>query len=279
MSTPPRYTFGAAITDPAILEKNLAASPFLVANIGHEIIVQRGAESAAIAYNRILDNASNDVVILVHQDVYFPGGCLSVMCRSLELLTALDPNWGVAGCVGMTSSGEGFGRIYSTGLGVVGQRCSAPVPVKALDEIVLIVRKSSGLRFDESLPHFHFYGADICMAALDRGMKPCVIPSFCIHNTDQLLVLPAEFYQCYNHIRRRWQRYLPIHTTCVTISKYGMPVRMRKVNELYLRLSGKNAKRQRRIDDPKTLLKQPDIDREIRHYTHPSWSGNFAHAS
>ena len=68
--------------------------------------------------------------------------------------------------------------------------------VQTLDEIVLILKKSSGLRFDDSLPHFHFYGTDICLRAAQRGMRSYAISAFCVHNTHQTLVLPEEFYEC-----------------------------------------------------------------------------------
>jgi len=100
---------------------------------------------------------------------------------------------------------------------------------------VLILRKSSGLRFDESLPHFHFYGTDICLQASKRGMKSYAISAFCIHNTNEPLVLPTEFYQCCEHIRSTWRACLPIQTTCIRLTKSKVPVYVRRLREVYLR--------------------------------------------
>jgi len=57
------------------------------------------------------------------------------------------------------------------------------VTVQTLDEIVLIFRRDSGLSFDETLPHFHFYGTDICMRAAEQGRQCYAISAFCVHNT------------------------------------------------------------------------------------------------
>ena len=98
----------------------------------------------------------------------FPEFWLLDLQRALDSLQQTDPEWGVLGCYGVTLD-EGRGYIYSGGLGVMGKPTDRPGPVQTLDEIVLILRKSSGLRFDDRLPHFHFYGADICMTAAARG--------------------------------------------------------------------------------------------------------------
>jgi hypothetical protein len=131
--------------------------------------------------------------------------------------------------------GRGWGHVYSSGRGVIGEPFDAPVSIQTLDEIVLILRKSSGVRFDEQLPNFHLYGADICLSAAKRGMKSYAISAFCVHNTQMNLVLPNEFYECYKHVKREWKEYLPIQTTCIRISKFNVPLYKRRLQEAYLR--------------------------------------------
>ena len=44
--------------------------------------------------------------------------------------------------------------------------------VQTLDEHCMIIRKKSGLKFDHrTFQGFHFYGADICLSAMAKGMK------------------------------------------------------------------------------------------------------------
>ena len=88
----------------------------------------------------------------------------------------------------------------------------------SLDEVVLIFRKSSGLMFDEYLPGYHLYGADICAEARRQGRKSYAISAFCIHNTNIGGILPLEFWKCYLFMRRKWMNSLPIHTPCTRIS-------------------------------------------------------------
>ena len=44
-----------------------------------------------------------------------------------------------------------------------------PAQVATLDELLLIVKRDSGLRFDPELG-FHLYGADICLQAIEQGL-------------------------------------------------------------------------------------------------------------
>ena len=44
-----------------------------------------------------------------------------------------------------------------------------PARVATLDELLLIVRRDAGLRFDPDLG-FHLYGADICLQASEQGL-------------------------------------------------------------------------------------------------------------
>jgi hypothetical protein len=231
-----RITFVVAVKSQGeVLENNLLASPCFLAPHDHQILVQEGFQSAAKAYNDAIDRSVNDLIVFCHQDIFLPEAWLSDLERALSCLEADDPQWGVLGCFGETLNDRGRGHVYSSGNGIMGRPFERPTPIQTLDEIVLILRKSSGLRFDESLPHFHLYGTDICLRAAKKGMKNYAISAFCIHNTCQNLILAPEFYECYWHIRRVWRDSLPIHTTCMMITKSGFPMYRKKLQEAYLR--------------------------------------------
>ena len=227
-----RFTFAVAVNNRTVLEQNLLASPDLRSPHEHQILIQEDYPSAALAYNAALREAENDLVIFIHQDIFLTPGWIARVDESLQHLEATDPNWGVAGCWGARADGQLCGHIYSSGLGILGREFQHPMPVQTLDEIVLISKKSSGLSFDESLPHFHFYGTDICLRAQALGRKSYVISAFCIHNTRQLLRLPKEFYQCYAHIKRVWKDVLPIQTSCIRVSRFDAEVYRRRVEDL-----------------------------------------------
>jgi len=247
-------TFVVAVNNKHVFESNFLASPCLSGAHSHQIIVQEGFSSAATAYNDAIDRSTNDLIVFAHQDMIFPEFWLAELQRALDSLQQTDPEWGVLGCYGETLYDHGRGYIYSGGLGIMGKPTDHPEPVQTLDEIVLILRKSSGLRFDGDLPHFHFYGADICMAAAARGWKSYAISAFCIHNTQQIFVLPKEFYESYKYMKRRWKNSLPISTTCVTITRSDFRIYQRRLLEVYLRFIRRKEIGAVRVKDGRALL-------------------------
>jgi glycosyltransferase involved in cell wall biosynthesis len=235
MTSTDRITFVSAVNNREILNEHLLASPCFRAPHNHQILIQEGFPSAAQAYNDAIQKSVNELIVFCHQDIYLPSPWLSQLQKALDQLESQDPNWGVLGCGGMTRDGLGRGHLYSSGLGILGEPFERPALVQTLDEIVLIVRKSSGLGFDPELPHFHLYGTDICLAAARRGRASYAISAFCIHNTHQGLILPKEFYECCAHVRRVWRDSLPVVTPCIRLTKSNYPVYRRRLHEFYLK--------------------------------------------
>jgi Glycosyltransferase like family len=230
-----KITFVSAVNDRQVFESNFLISPILASPHPHQVIVQSGFPSAAAAYNDAIDRSENEIIVFCHQDMMFPSSWLVELERSLLYLDRNDRHWGVLGCFGKAADGGDRGHIYMPGLGEIGAAFDHPERVRTLDEIVLIVRKSSGLRYDDTLPYYHFYGADICLQAARRGFNCYAIPAFCIHNTQFNLVLPKEFYDCYRHIKKCYRSELPIVTTCVEVSTYDVDMYLRRLREFYLR--------------------------------------------
>jgi hypothetical protein len=247
-------TFVVALNNKTVLENNFLASPCLSGPHSHQILIQEGFSSATKAYNDAIDRSVNDLIVFAHQDILFPESWLLDLQRALDSLHGTDPQWGVLGCYGETLHDNGRGYIYSGGLGIMGKPLERPAPVQTLDEIVLILRRSSGLRFDEHLPNFHFYGADICMAAAARAMKSYAISAFCIHNTQQTFYLPKEFYESYKHVKHRWKDSLPIRTTCVRMTTSDFDMYKKRIRELYLRFVRRKEISAPRVKDGRVLL-------------------------
>jgi hypothetical protein len=249
-------TFAVAVNNRSVFESNFMASPCLGLPHDYQILVQEGFKSAAKAYNDAISKSLNDLIVFCHQDILLPESWLLQLDRALKYLQAADPEWGVLGCYGETQDGRGWGHLYSSGLNVIGEPFKQPVPIQTLDEIVLILRKSSRLHFDDHLPHFHLYGADICLRAAKIGMKSYAISAFCIHNTHQPLVLPEEFYECSRHIKRVWKDCLPIQTSCIRITKFNFPLYSRKLREFYLRHIRRKECGGTRVQDPLSLVEE-----------------------
>jgi hypothetical protein len=251
----PDVTFVVARSGkPSIFEKNFAASPCLEGIRPDRIIVQEGFSSASISYNDAIDRAETDLIVFAHQDVYFPKQWLSDLDRSLKMLEASDPDWGVLGCWGVNNRGLSAGYLYSVGLGILGAPFDRPIAIDTLDEFILILRKSSNLRFDASLPLFHFYGTDICMSARKNNKKSYAICAFSVHNTSYGRLSP-EFYRCYWHVRKRWREFLPIQTSCIRISAWNGDLIVRKLKRIWFSMLGKYTEVLPRLEDPGSAMR------------------------
>jgi hypothetical protein len=253
-----RFTIVAAVNDITVLQKNLYLSPGIKNDSSNQIIIKHNYRAASLAYNEAIEESKNDIILFVHQDVYFPETWFPSFINALSYFENEKINWGVLGCFGIReecNKGIAYGKVYSNGWGAIGREIIKPEPVQTLDEIVLVIKKSSGLRFDPTLPHFHMYGADICMSAKDRGMTSYVLPAFCIHNTNQIVSLTSEFYECYRHIKKRWKKNLPIHTPCIRISRFNEEIYERKIREIYSGIRNKNSIPISRVEDPRSLMR------------------------
>lgn len=132
--------------------------------------------NAAQGLNHGIERLAADWIVCVHQDVLFPAGWLERLAAALE---ALAPDVAVAGIVGCEASGRFRGHIVDPN-----GHCywpSLPNDVAAVDEVVIAVRKSSGLRFSEDVPGFHCYGADLCYTARSRGLRVVAIDAPLLH--------------------------------------------------------------------------------------------------
>lgn len=248
-------TVVVAVNNHEVLAGNLLRSPELQPGTPLRLMLRENFPSAAAAYNTALDTATTDLIVFAHQDVYFPAGWFSTLRASVAQLDHHQVPWGVLGSFGASRHvWGGLGTVYTTGLGFHGNPIAEAHPAETLDEIVLVVRRSSGLRFDPELPGFHLYGTDLCMQARARGLGVYAVPGMCVHNTNQLLTLPDAYHDAYRFVKRKWVRHLPIYTPCITISRFDGPIRWRRLRQRVDRLLGRSRQPLHRIPDPRIVL-------------------------
>lgn len=120
--------------------------------------------------------ANAEWVICVHQDVLFPAGFWPRLGAQLAALPAAAA---LAGLVGCDADGRFRGHICDPN----GHCYWGPLPrrVLTLDEVLIAVRASSGLRFCEDVPGFHCYGSDLCYEADRRGLEIHAIDAPLLH--------------------------------------------------------------------------------------------------
>lgn len=249
------FTFVVPVNNDEVYKNNFLASPLFRDDHSHQIMVKKNYFSAVKAYNEAIDEASNDLIVFAHQDVIFPKSWLNDLENALKYLEENDPSWGVLGCFGMTKDGKEHGYLYCVGNGrILGRPFLRPQPVQTLDEIVLILSKSSKLRFDDFLPGFHFYGTDICMSASAKGKKCYAISAFVLHNSNQMILFPRDFLACYKYTKKRWKDFLPIQTSCIRIERYDINLYWRQMKRFVRTILGE--KPRSRYDEPKKIMEK-----------------------
>ncbi len=199
----------ATIThDLSILERDLGRSTILRA-LHHEFAVVRHPGSATTGLNECLRRTKHEIVLLVHHDVYLPPAFETQIEYALRVMEQRDPNWGVLGVAGARL---GNGALHYHGCifdGITPRRWgypwNLPVEVDTLDELLLIVRRSAGLQFDETIPGFHGYGAQICLAARRKGLRCYAVLADCEHHSQSSGWSPDEEYLLtHTYVAQRW---------------------------------------------------------------------------
>ena len=167
-------SFAVCVNDEAVLAANLMTSPCLGPGAPHQVIVLRNPPNAAEALNAGRERAKH------------PWGRLRAPgCGPAAELGPANPRTIPAGraTIGVDRRGRGLrrrpgdrsrssqGRPAVRRVGRVVDRDrlllhgpDLPAPVVTLDELLLIIRRDSPLRFDADLG-FHLYGADLCLRA------------------------------------------------------------------------------------------------------------------
>jgi len=207
----------ASHSDP-ILSANLAASPLVAA--GQPCHVERGAASAGEAYNRLIDRTEAPVLVFAHHDVWLPEGWQHLLAARLA---ELPDDWALFGSFGVGLDQAGIGPVWSSSLGqIVGRVPMAPVAVQSYDELLIVLRRDAGLRFDEGLPGWHLYGTDITTEARARGRGAYAGALPCIHNDRYHSALGADFAECYRYVQTKWRDRLPLKSPVIKISGSGL---------------------------------------------------------
>jgi hypothetical protein len=228
-SAPVSFVIG--VSDGAILKTNFLASPCMAAaDAPHQVILMRGGPNVSAKLQRGLKHAENDWVVCMHQDVWLPPGWDIELLQQIHEAERRFGPIGVAGVYGVGDAiapdglasplaAERIGWVVDRGR-TLKDGPELPATVATLDELLLVVRRESGLRFDPALGN-HFYGADICLQARERGLANVVLGALCYHNSRHV-GLGEGFDDSAAVFARKWAHRLPIATPCVVIDREGV---------------------------------------------------------
>jgi hypothetical protein len=253
------FAIVAAVNDHASLIRDLSASRCA----SGRIVIVEGQSSAGAAYNTGMHKCSEEIVAFVHQDVYLPMGWEQRLAAAVDQLEAASEPWAVLGVWGIAKTGRYCGKVWCTGgnqqhVGVLGL-----TEVSSIDEIVIVLKRSSGLHFDEKLPGFHLYATDIVMEARERGMKTFVFDGPVIHNSrTNPQPLDRHFWNSYRYMQRKWAAQLPLKTCVVTVTRFGWPLWKQWGRNEVARLRGRYKPRPR-LADPAAKARELGYEREM----------------
>jgi len=209
--------------------RNYVVGSLLMSNTkrNYEIIpiINKGNKySAAQALNLGINKARGEIVVLCHQDVVFYEDWIDMLYARIEEINKKGKGWGVLGTAGITTKDRTIGMVYNLkGKPQWAATKRATVyPVQTVDEHCMIIRRNSNLRFDEvKFNGFHFYGPDMCLTALNRGMINYGILCPLVHssNSGSLASGKREFMRLLNALATKWRAKFPIIRTATSVIK------------------------------------------------------------
>jgi len=139
--------------------------------------------SLSKALNCGLNVCNSENVILCHQDLLVPNDWLNRIRKNIQQLEVDKVDWGVIGPAGITMNHIPHYYLLDNSMKKMHEHDKFRNEVFCLDELCMIIKKSSGLKFDEQLDGFHFYGLDLCTSALKKGLRNFAIDAWCCHNS------------------------------------------------------------------------------------------------
>lgn len=166
--------------------------------------------SASQALNIGIEKAKSDILVLCHQDVLFYEDWVDKLFERIEEVENRTKNWGVLGTAGISKRDDTIGVVHSMKGSIQWQstKRARVYPVQTVDEHCMIIRKSSGLKFDEkNFNGFHFYGPDICLSSLSKGMRNFGILCPLVHDSasGSLESGKREFMRLLNVLAKKWR--------------------------------------------------------------------------
>ena len=139
--------------------------------------------SMAKALNDHIKDLPYDISIIAHQDMELTKGFDIALINKIR---EMGTKWGVLGLAGVTNKDIPMGNLRAFDNKKWNSQAFSEGGVHIVDECCMILSGDKKLQFDEStFNSFHFYGADICLQAIDKSLKNYVIDIPAIHHSDE----------------------------------------------------------------------------------------------
>ncbi len=220
-------SFVVCASDSAVLTKRLLASPCMVDG-EYSLEIYAGATSAAAAFNaEMARRPQAEWLVWVHQDVFLPAGWDKRFIAAIREAGVLFPQMAVVGVYGVAGAGAQAvraGHVLDRGQ-LLKEPTQLPCCVESLDELLFAVRMDTSLNLEPAL-EFDFYGTDIALTALERGLDVVAVDACCEHwsTMPRIRVSPDildRMSASGEVFERKWDHRLPLDTPCFSISEIG----------------------------------------------------------
>ena len=172
-------------------------------------------KSAGAALNYGASEAKNDILVFVHQDVFFHS-IEAVLQAAQEMERG---HFGVLGAIGVRSDGRVVGSVRDrTVLG--GDPVAEPIDVDSVDELLFMVPRQ--LVMSEPLTEspdmaWHAYAVEYGLRVRKLGLRVGVAHIPVTHNS--LTKNFARLDVAHARVAARYRDMLPIHTTCGVLTR------------------------------------------------------------
>lgn len=210
----PRYA------DPKIFETSIGDSP-TIHDERNELYALDDRKSPRDVVDFAVNTTKKDLVVFTHQDVYIPRGWGPRMWRAWQ---DAERRFGLVGVLGVFGV-SGDRRVQRIEAGAVidqhGTRTlvgqlDLPAQVRTLDGCVLVFRRDSGILPDPELG-WHFYDADMCLQAAEKGLKVVAVENWLLHRSNWREP-DASFKASEEIFRRKRASALPVEVPCALIA-------------------------------------------------------------
>lgn len=213
-----KLCFGVMINDQLRFDQVLRRS-----SITGPLKYIQNPESATKGLNKLLDMAedeSADVMVLVHQDMYFRNGWIDQVRSQIKML---PESWCVAGVIGKDAHGVICGKFHDMRIPDYFDTSDIhifPHEACCFDEAVIIVNMKKKFRFDETLSGFDLYGTLAVLQTWETGGEAFVIDAFCEHYCTRPFTWfpPEEFRSNYKMLHNRFSDKWKLDSTALGLS-------------------------------------------------------------
>ncbi|HPI90090.1 MAG TPA: glycosyltransferase [Spirochaetota bacterium] len=146
-------------------------------------------KSPSEAYNIFSKQTKGNFILFTNQFLYFG---YEYWLKDVERMLNALPDLGIAGILGVSNTGKKWKDRIRTARGVYDEKpfseiipIENPEEVSTLDDCLLIVPKKvfTENQFDaRTFDGLFFYGADLCLSLINKGLKAYCLPVYTINN-------------------------------------------------------------------------------------------------